>query len=236
MSGGRPTGIVGATGRLGSALDRALTAAGGTVSLRADRSGWRMDGPPAVVVDASAAGCFGRTVDLCCDTGAALVYAVSDLPPAHLARLGELAGRVPVVRATNLSLGHWLQTELLETVARTSTALPRMPDASVWERHPITKADRPSASARALAEVWRAATGTAVSDVASRRGGHPVSSHSVQVDLPQESITITHAVAGIEAAVRGALLVLGWIGSAPAGLVTTRQVFDDLLLTRTAPS
>lgn len=222
-------GIVGATGRLGSALDRALGERGVPVGVRANRSGWNVSSTPNVVFDASTAACFDRTVELCRSSSAALVYAVSDLPAAHGERLVELARLVPVVRATNLSLGHWLQLQLLETAARISACLAETPAVGVWERHPATKRDRPSASAQELARCWQAASGEPTVDVASWRAGHPVSDHVVQLDIPDESLAISHSVTGIQAAVRGALLILEWVPTAPTRLMTSREVFDDIL-------
>ncbi|WP_405425942.1 dihydrodipicolinate reductase C-terminal domain-containing protein [Micromonospora sp. NBC_00617] len=222
-------GVVGATGRFGAALCSALESAGVSIGLRASRAGWTVVEPPTVVFDVSGPECFDRTVRLCRQWSAALVYAVSAVPDAHADRLRQLGRELPVVRATNLSIGHWIQVRLLEAVASLGPSLPVLPVAAVWERHPVTKADRPSASARELAEVWRASSGAPAADLTSVRAGHPVSDHAVQLDLPDESVTIAHAVTGIGAAVRGALLLLPWVSTAPTGLVTAHHIYEDIV-------
>jgi len=222
VSGPSQVGLVGATGRLGSAVGALLREREIPVVLRANREGWHATGTPSVVIDTSSPDCVERTVALCRESGAALVYAVSHL--ADASPLTELAEHVPVVRATNLSLGHWLQLRLLAAAA---TWCAEPPVVSVRERHPAHKTDRPSSSALELARHWAAAAGTEVTEVTAIRAGHAVSDHVVQLDFAGESLVLGHDVRDRVAAARGALTAVEWLRTAPAGLHTMSDVFDD---------
>jgi 4-hydroxy-tetrahydrodipicolinate reductase len=220
--------LVGATGRLGRAVGSELADLGVPIVLRAASSGWTQTGSPSVVFDASSPDCFDLTVDLCLRESAGLVYAVSALPNGHRARLADLAQQVPVVHAVNLSPGHWLQVSLLEAAAALVRRLPSRAVGTVSERHPLTKVDRPSASAGDLAQSWKRITGQQVADIASIRGGHPVSDHEARLDFDHESLVLRHLVTDIRAAAVGAVAVLQWTHGAAAGLYLSRDVFDEL--------
>lgn len=224
----RALGIVGVTGRLGSRIAAAAEAAGLPVTFTANRTSWQVDSPPAVVIDAGAAAGLDRVVRFCREHGAALVSCVSGLHDETPLR--ELAEVVPVVRAANLSIGHWIQSRLIADAARLATAATKVPHAAVFERHTTAKADRPSASALALAGVWAAAAGGGEPEISSYRAGLPVSEHQVELTFAHETLTIRHDVRDLGAAVDGALAAAEWARHAPAGLTTIGELFTTHFL------
>lgn len=221
-------GIIGSRGRLGSALGTACTNAGMPVVAELDRAGLVESATPGVVFDASSAEVFQRTVQLVDRWQASLVYCVSVLPPQHRRVLDQLAERRPVVLATNLSAGHWLQARLIRQLAALVKQCDLVATAAVYERHPVTKRDRPSASARQLAQAWQDHAPAAVSEIVSLRHGPAVSGHRVQVDLAGESLCIAHEVSDLSAAAQGGLLLAARAHALPAGLVTSDEVFDEV--------
>ncbi|ADI04067.1 dihydrodipicolinate reductase [Streptomyces bingchenggensis BCW-1] len=227
---GLRVGVVGATGRLGSRIVAECALRDVPVVMTAHRGAWTAEQPPTVVIDASRGEVLPRTVAYCRETGSSLIACASDIGPDGEPLLAELAGSVTVVRAVNLSLGHWLQDHLLGVAGRLlrTSAMP-LPRVSLLERHARAKRDRPSASARSLAATWEAhAGGAAVDEVASFRAGHQVSEHVVQLDFAHESLRLHHDVRDLSAAAPGALAVAAWADGAPAGLVTVKQVYDRL--------
>ncbi|QYN17771.1 dihydrodipicolinate reductase C-terminal domain-containing protein [Amycolatopsis sp. DSM 110486] len=232
-AGDLTVGIVGVTGRLGSRIASECAAQGIPVVLRATRGGWSQDAVPSVVIDAGTAEALPETTRFCARHGAALVECVSALGQDGPALLDRLAERVAVVRAVNLSVGHWLQRHLVATVARIAGALPATPRAAVLERHTPTKRDRPSASALALAGVWRDGGQPPVDEVVSLRAGHPVSEHTVRLDLEDESLELRHDVRDLRAAAFGAVTAARWAHTAEPGLVPLQHLFDRLFLEET---
>jgi 4-hydroxy-tetrahydrodipicolinate reductase len=221
-------GIIGSSGRLGSALGAACRNAEVPVVAELDRAGLAESATPNVVFDTSSAGLFERTVELVNRWQAALVYCVSVLPPEHRRVLDRLAERLPVVLATNLSAGHWLQARLIRQLARMVTQCDLTASAMVYERHPVTKRDRPSASALHLAQAWQDHAPAAVAEIVSVRHGPAVSEHRIYLDLVGESLCISHDVSNLSAAAQGGLLLAARAPALPAGLVTSDEVFDAI--------
>jgi 4-hydroxy-tetrahydrodipicolinate reductase len=223
-------GVIGATGRLGSRLAAECARRGVPVVLAASRGPWQATSAPTVVLDASRGAVLPRTAQYCRDTGAGLIACASDLGQEELRTAEELSREVPVVRAVNLSVGHWLQRHLLGAAARIARALPDRPCAGVLERHPVSKRDRPSATARSLAETWRTGSGDPVHEVASYRAGHAVSEHLVELTFEHESLTFRHDVRDLRAACYGALAAASWAHDAPPGWYPINDLFDRLFL------
>lgn len=221
-------GVIG-LGRLGSGVIDACDRAGHAVVVTASRTGgWRTAGTPSVLIDASAPAALPEVLKYCASHGVALVECVSNLGPTQWAEIDELATEVPVVRATNLTAGHYVQSRIVECVAalRSHAAFP--PETGVLERHPATKVHRPSATALALARTWGDNTGTEVAEICAQRAGPPVSDHEMVWTWPAETLVVRHSVRSLEAAASGAIAAARWtVGRAP-GLVDMRTVYDDL--------
>ena len=231
MPDGRPgIGVVG-RGRLGSRVLDACARQGRPVVLTASRTaGWRADGVPGVLVDVSGPEAHEEVREYCLRHRVALVECVSNLGPEQWAALEELSRQVPVVRATNLSVGHYAQSRMVEWLAALGvhTAFPA--ETSVLDQHPATKAHRPSATATALARLWTSAGGE-VAEISSRRAGPPVSDHEVMWSWPSETLVLRHSVRDLDAAVSGALAAVRWARQARPGLVDMRVVYDDMVRT-----
>ncbi|MFE6776643.1 dihydrodipicolinate reductase C-terminal domain-containing protein [Streptomyces sp. NPDC057702] len=226
-------GIVG-LGRLGSALRSACRAAGARVSLTASRrTGWSVSAVPDVLVDASAPEAHAEVLDHCATHRVPLVACVSNLSDIQWKALAELAETVPVVRATNLSFAHYLQTRVAEFTATLATGH-FAATTTVRERHPLGKAHRPSATALSLARTWSRASGQQVADIADERAGLPVSEHELTHTWDGEALHVRHHVGSWAVPARGALAAVHWARTAPPGLVTMRTVYDDLTARNTA--
>lgn len=226
MRDGLPrVGVVG-TGRLGAAVLGQCRELGLPVVLTASSSGWHEDGRADVLVDASSPEAHDRVLRYCAEHRTALVACVSNLDSAQWSALAELADSVPVLRATNLAIGHHLQRRL---VAHLAAITPSHPQTSVWERHPTTKAHRPSATAVALADAWTAASGREPADVSSSRAGLAVSEHEVTWTWPAETVTVRHSVGSFTAAATGAVRAVAWLNARTPGLYDAREMYDDLI-------
>lgn len=223
--------VVGGEGRLGSAIMAECRRREITVQGKQTDEPWPAPLPSTVVFDASSPDGLAGTSEYCQRNGVGLVYAVSGLSDAGRASLEQLAATVPVVLATNLSLGHWLQSRVGRWLARTVRDLDEAVEASVWERHTRAKQHRPSSSAVELAEEWTAHSGASMPEIASLRSGHPVSEHVLQLDWAYESLSVHHDVRDLRAAAAGAMLALGHAVGASPGLIRFDAVLDQMLLT-----
>jgi 4-hydroxy-tetrahydrodipicolinate reductase len=193
------------------------------------QAGWPASRVPDVVVDASAPAAFPAVADYCAQHGCALVECVSNLDDRQLDELAVLAKAVPVVRAVNLAFGHHLQRRVVRYLSGLPLAAVSGATAAVWERHPVTKAHRPSATAVDLAREWERGSGVEVGDISSRRDGLPVSEHEVALTWPNETLAVHHHVNAMAAAAAGAVTAVRWVVGREPGLVSMADVYDDLL-------
>lgn len=207
-------GVFGYSGRLGGAITASAAAAGIPVSLRVNRRGAIETAVPTVVVDASSRDGSRAAVDYCLEHELPLLELVSSLGEADLGRLRRLAEVRAVLRAVNLARLHAAHLRLAETLAKVAGSLEA--EVTVLDRHPSTKADRPSGTARRLSEVLGAA-GRPV-NVESARYGCPVSDHTIVLAAGHEVLTITHSVLSLNGAAARCLEMAKRLQAQPPGL------------------
>lgn len=220
--------IHGANGRMGQALQRLAAQAGGcgVVAAVSRKVGARViEGIPQfaaselagapefdVAIDFSLAEGFDAILGLCVARGRPLVSGTTGLPAAQLAALEAASARIPVVWASNFSLGVAVLHDLVERAAR---ALPGW-DCDIVEAHHARKLDAPSGTALTLGAA--AAQGGANPHHASIRAGDIVGEHLVQFATAGERIELVHRAGNRDIFARGALHVARAIQGRPAGL------------------
>lgn len=152
-----------------------------------------------VAIDFSLPEGFNPILSLCVERGAALVSGTTGLSDAQQAALQQAATRIPVVWASNFSLGVAVLAELVE---RAASALKEW-DCDIVESHHTQKKDAPSGTALTLGQ----AAGSAGTDVryASLRAGDIVGEHTVQFTGLGERIELTHRATNRDIFARGAL-------------------------------
>lgn len=168
-------GVVGAAGRMGAQLVRAVydatdlrlaaaIARPGSETVGKDAAGLAGLAPSGVlvsgdlravingldvVIDFSRAEAAGHTADICAAAGVALMVGTTGLGVSAQARLDAAATRVPVLQSANTSLA---LNVLLDLVERAAGALPVSYDIEIFEAHHRHKVDAPSGTALVLGE------------------------------------------------------------------------------------
>lgn len=174
----------------------------------------QFDGAPAfdVAIDFSQPEGFDAIVDLCAVRGAALVSGTTGLNAAQRERLDDAAKTIPVLWASNFSLG---VVVLEDTLRRVSAAL-RDWDVDIVESHHIDKKDAPSGTALTLGQAVEHGSGKRPS-FASLRAGDIVGEHTVQFTGPGERLEFTHRAGNRDIFARGALEAAVRLGGSAAG-------------------
>ncbi|MEU8899878.1 dihydrodipicolinate reductase C-terminal domain-containing protein [Nocardia sp. NPDC048505] len=217
-------GIVGVTGRLGSAIRQACADSGVPVVATARTTGWRpRTGTPAVLIDASHPSALTGTLEFCRAHRCALLYCVSDPAPADLERLHALGAGAPVALIPNLSPLQWIQTRSAQLAGRLAAALDLTAEITVIDRHTAAKRDAPSATARRLAGVLPESA-----QVVSERFGVRVCDHRVLFATGGESLELTHAVRDLESAARAALRLAARLAGSAPGFYTADQLYTRM--------
>jgi 4-hydroxy-tetrahydrodipicolinate reductase len=171
-----------------------------------------LNGVPAfdVAVDFSLPEAFDAVLALCVARKAGLVSGTTGLHEAQRIALEEAARVVPVLWASNFSLG---VAVLADAVARAARALPDW-DCDIVEAHHAGKRDAPSGTALTLGEA--VAAGGATPRYASLRAGDIVGEHTVQFSGRGERLEFIHRATSRDVFAHGALHAAQWLsGRAP---------------------
>lgn len=179
-------------------------------------------GVPAfdVAIDFSLPEGFDPVLALCVERKTALVSGTTGISSAQQDALATAAFTIPLVWATNFSLGVAIMAELVE---RAAAALPGW-DVDIVESHHVHKKDAPSGTALTLGQ----AAGSAGAQVhyASLRAGDIVGEHTVQFAGLGERIELTHRATHRDIFARGALHVAGRVRGRTPGAYRVRDLLD----------
>ncbi len=230
--------IHGASGRMGQALLRLAAeqpaqytvAAAVTRRAPAQRvvegvphfAATELSGAPAfdVAIDFSLPEGFDPILALCVERAVPLVSGTTGIDEAQQAALAAAATRIPLVWATNFSLGVAVLAELVE---RAAAALPGW-GVDIVESHHVHKKDAPSGTALTLGQA--AGSGGQPVHYASLRAGDIVGEHTVQFAGLGERIELIHRATHRDIFARGALHVARALSGRTPGAYRVRDLLD----------
>jgi len=230
--------IHGASGRMGQALLRLAADRPDTFNVVAAYTGRApaqrvVDGVPHfaaselhgapvfdVAIDFSLPEGFDALLALCVERGTALVSGTTGLQEAQRAALDVAAGRIPLVWASNFSLGVAVLDELVERAAQAVAGW----DCDIVEAHHTRKQDAPSGTALTLGSA--AQRGGATPHYASLRAGDIVGEHLVQFTGLGERIELVHRATNRDIFARGALFVAQKLNGRGAGSYRVRDLLE----------
>ncbi len=193
-----------------------------------------------VAVDFSAPQAADRTLDFCSSHRVALVLGTTGLSQAQRQAVEAASARIPIVAATNMSVG---MNVLFALVGKMAAMLGPDYDVEIVEEHHRLKKDAPSGSALTLAEQICKQTGRAFPEclVHGREGrdalreagtigmhairaGDITGGHTVLFGTLGETVTVHHRAHSRDTLVRGALRAARWVATQRPGLYSMRDV------------
>ena len=188
-----------------------------------------------VVIDFSGAGGFDSALDLALARKVALVSGSTGLSDSQHSAIAEAARTIPVLWASNFSIGVAVLTHLAAEAAR---LLPDW-DCEIIEAHHRLKMDAPSGTALSLGQRINASRGRVnnapCSDRSGKRdpgsigysvsrSGDIIGEHEVRLAGPGERLELIHRAGDRDLFARGALASARWIVGKPAGLYEISDV------------
>lgn len=193
------------------------------------------------VIDFSSEAGLAAALDFCTDRGVALISGSTGLGPTMAQRLRAASVQIPLMHASNFSLGVAVLARLLREAA---SALPAW-DLEIVEAHHGRKLDAPSGTALSLGAAAAQARGTTLDAVAVRgdrsgqrpagtigfavvRGGDIVGEHTALLIGSGERIELGHRASDRSVFARGALAAASWLTGRAPGAYT----LDDMLAER----
>jgi 4-hydroxy-tetrahydrodipicolinate reductase len=173
-----------------------------------------------VIIDFSQPEAFDDVMSYCRQHKIALISGTTGIVDAQRVGLAELAKSVPVLWASNFSLGVAVLNDL---AARAAKALSNW-NIEITETHHVHKKDAPSGTALSLGKVVEAVAGQSPNYV-SHREGEVIGDHTIQFSGAGEFIQLRHNALDRDIFAQGALEAAIRIYQKPAALYQ----FSDLL-------
>jgi len=173
-----------------------------------------------VAIDFSQADSIDEICRAALQHGKSLVIGTTGHSQQQRKTIEQIAHSVPVVFASNFSVGmnvlFWLARKAAEFLG---------PDfsAEIIETHHRMKKDAPSGTAKMLAEILKAVRSSEI-PIQSIREGDVVGEHSVMFSGPGERLELTHRAASREIFATGALRAAKWVVGKPPKLYSMQDV------------
>jgi len=215
--------LVGAAGRMGkTVLDLAQSDREIEIAARCD-----LGDPiePAikncdVAIDFSQADSIDEVCRAASQRGKSLVIGTTGHSQQQRKTIEETAHSVPIVLASNFSVGvnvlFWLTQKAAELLGSDFNP-------EIVETHHKMKKDAPSGTAKTLAEILKAMRNSEI-PIQSIREGDVVGEHTIIFSGPAERLELTHRAADRGIFARGALRAAKWIVDKPPGLYSMQNV------------
>ena len=217
--------LIGAAGRMGQTIcDLAQSDPEIEIAAQCD-----LDDPiePAikncdVAIDFSHADAINEICRAALNGGKSLVIGTTGHSQEQRVIIEETARSVPVVFASNFSVGvnvlFWVAGKAAEFLGPEFRA-------EIVETHHRMKKDAPSGTAKTLAEILKAAQKSQPEiPIKSIREGDVVGEHCVMFGGPGERLELTHRAASREIFARGALRAAKWVVGRPPRLYSMQDV------------
>jgi 4-hydroxy-tetrahydrodipicolinate reductase len=229
--------LVGAAGRMGQAIIGVAESENAEIVAKSDLGDQVTSANADVLIDFSSAAAAEAICDAAMKSSTALVIGTT----GHLAKekqaIDAAARKIPVVFASNFSIGVNALFSLTEQAAK---ILGENVDLEIVETHHRMKKDAPSGTAKTLAEILQRARNTkklrhgregmigererSEIGIHSVRGGDVVGDHTVIFAGQGERLELTHRASSRETFARGALRAARWVMGKPPGLYDMRDV------------
>ena len=140
-----------------------------------------------------------------------ILIGTTGFTPDQMEELKRIAHRIPVFWSPNLSIGIVIVRQAIGAISQLllGFGLAERTQVGISETHHTAKKDKPSGTAKALAQELLKTTGWLIRDeeIEARREGDVIGVHSVTFRCPSENITLTHEATDRRVFAQGALLV-----------------------------
>lgn len=188
-----------------------------------------------VIIDFSHHTAIGAVADYAEKFGTAVILCTTGQTEEELARVSDLATKVPVFFSANMSMGVALLTELAK---KTAAVFPDA-DIEIIEKHHSAKLDAPSGTALMLANAIKTVR-QSLTLMLGRSGRHQrekneigihavragsiVGEHDVIVATKNEIITVSHSAMSRSVFADGAIAAAKWICGKNAGMYSMQDM------------
>ena len=229
--------LVGAAGRMGQAIIGLAESENVVIVSKSDLGDQITSANADVLIDFSSAAATEAICKAAMKSSTALVIGTTGHSAKEKQAIETAARKIPVVFASNFSIGVNALFSLTEQAAK---ILGENFDLEIVETHHRMKKDAPSGTAKTLAEILQRVRQTtnlrhgregisgererSEIGIHSVRGGDVVGDHTVIFAGQGERVELTHRASSRETFARGALRAARWVIGKPPGLYDMRDV------------
>ena len=175
-------------------------------------------------IDFSTASAFDEILDFCVRTKKPLVSGTTGLSDTQKQKLESAAREIPILWASNMSLGVAVLNEALKLFGKLKGF-----DFQIEEIHHNRKLDKPSGTAITLQETLKAAVKTSVPEPLAIRGGGVFGVHKAWAFSDEELLMFEHQALNRAVFARGALRAADWLSDRKAGLYRMQDVLSGII-------
>jgi len=157
-------------------------------------------------------------LDACVKNNKKIIIGTTGFSSDHIKKIESSSKKIPVLRASNMSVGINICLKLVETL---SSLVGDQSDIDIIEHHHKHKIDMPSGTSLSLEDVIKKNL-TTKKEINHHclRVGNVVGDHMVKFTLDNESIEINHRSFDRKIFAEGAILAAKWISNKGNGLYT----------------
>ena len=145
--------------------------------------------------------------------GVPMVIGTTGFTKEQLDELKKLSRKIPIFWSPNMSIGVVILRRTISSLSKLlfDFGVSEKVKAFISETHHTKKLDKPSGTAKALAQELLKATGWLIRDeeIEAKREGDVIGIHSVTFQAPSENLTLVHEATDRRVFAQGALLVAG---------------------------
>jgi len=152
-----------------------------------------------------------------------MVIGTTGLSAEQVEHIKRASKTIPIVFSSNMSVGVNIVFGL---VRETAQKIGKNYDVRIVEAHHIHKKDKPSGTAKTLAQFAEEGSGVPVTDIKSIREDEIVGDHEVIFDSPEDTITIRHHAKSRDIFAKGALVAAKFLAKKKTGLFNMQDIFS----------
>ncbi|QQS37999.1 MAG: 4-hydroxy-tetrahydrodipicolinate reductase [Ignavibacteriales bacterium] len=213
-------GLYGSSGRLGKEVAACFSEKNHKLVYGYDLDGTNEIGNAEIIIDCSLPEVFDKSLNHAIELSVPFIIAVTGLSPDQLIKLKTASDKIPVVQSFNFSVG----VQVLLKLASMANDILDGWDVEISETHHRFKKDKPSGTAKMIAESLKGRT----PNISSLRLGNISGDHTVYFGGLGETLSITHSAISRRTFAEGILLSAEFVMKKQRGLFTfTDVVFGE---------
>lgn len=149
-----------------------------------------------------------------------MVIGTTGFQPEHIEQIRKTAEQIPIVLASNMSVGVNILFKLIELTSKKigQSAI------DIKETHHVHKKDAPSGTAKTMGEIAETDSNQKVRNIDSLREGEVIGDHDIIFETPEDILTIKHHAKTRDMFAKGALTAAKFLQDKSSGLYTMQDV------------